>query len=386
MSRPSVARPLALTGLTTAPPQAFGALRLVPLLRERPAEDLRLGLRRQPPAAVTAVELDARGTVYASYVPHAMIARWSDDGTAVGTLGGQLLDARRSSSFDGFPVRVEHRMAKREEDDVLRFLPLHLAMEYLLALCFGGPDVRWPEWSRRALRDGLSPRVESAVPGWAIRGLDDALRMFEIHAGQVGLALFAADALASLFVAPHPDDYRRMHRSLIRDFFGELVWTYARVHDDVGDLRPEPLFAAARDLGDLRVALGEVRAGWAGSARLLLDDVLGRPVHGERVQRMGSMALERFFTALSPGEDAHLGEAITRADGEVLYLKTLRLSRAQTKRAYLLQQLASHDWNLDQAAVALGTGRPELIRRLVRAELGWMLNPRVLQEVRSPPR
>ena len=45
---------LELTGLTMAPPQQYGAVRLIPLLRQVARDDLRLGLRRyaQPHAAV----------------------------------------------------------------------------------------------------------------------------------------------------------------------------------------------------------------------------------------------------------------------------------------------------------------------------------------------
>ena len=73
---------------------------------------------------------------------------------------------------------------------------MHLAMEGFLALQFGGPDVAWSEYSQRALSFGLSPRREMAVPGEAIRGLNDALRFFEIHDDQVGALVFTADALA----------------------------------------------------------------------------------------------------------------------------------------------------------------------------------------------
>jgi hypothetical protein len=375
MSRPTVTGALALPGLVALPSQSFGALRLVPLARVRPADDLRLALREQA-QDVTVVTLGRAS--YVSYIPHAVVARWTADGSPVAALGGQLVPPKRVSDVEGFRVQRLHRMARHEGSNAVRFLPMHLAMEHLLALCFGGPDIAWPEWSRRAIRDGLSPRVERSVAGTGVRGLDDALRQFEIHDGQVGVALFAADALATVFVTPHPEDYRLMHRSLIRDFFGALIAIYARLYDRVGDVAPSAAaFGAARDLAGLTAALDDVRAGWRSAATLLLSDVLGRPIRGERVQRLGAMALERFTTDLSPGADAHIGERITRADGEVLYLKTMRLSRPQTKRAFLLQQLAAHDWHLDRTAAALRASRGQLIERLIRADLGWMLHPTV---------
>ena len=48
-----------------------------------------------------------------------------------------------------------------------------------------------------------------------------------------------------------------------------------------------------------------------------------------------------------------MGEAIVRDNGRLEYLKTYRLSAAQTRRAYLLQLLAEADWHLDTAAEGL---------------------------------
>lgn len=63
--------------------------------------------------------------------------------------------------------------------------------------------------------------------GWSVHGLDDALRVFEIHPGQCGVMVYAADALAAAFVLPHTDDYRLLHASLVQDLYGELVHQYA---------------------------------------------------------------------------------------------------------------------------------------------------------------
>src|SRR5262249_2163865 len=152
---------------------------------------------------------------------------WNDDGTPVASFGASL---QKGGGRDGVAigrcVRLLHRMVKREDGRQLRLLPLHLAMEGFLALHFGGAATAWPEHSRRAMRRGLSPRMERSMPGSAIAGLEDALRVFEIHEGQTGVLLFVADALASAFVVPHPDDYRALHRSLLEDFFGELLYHY----------------------------------------------------------------------------------------------------------------------------------------------------------------
>src|SRR6185312_10928615 len=164
--------PAMLNDLTLGPSQACGAFRLVPLLRERLRTDLRLGLSK---VAGFAVDLSKAG--YTSYIPHALIVEWNDSSAPPAAVGTQLGKSQRASPVSG----VYHRMAKRSEGNRLRFLPLHLAMDGLLALHFGGPTVQWGYFSREAISKGMSPRVETSVPGWAITGFEDALRVFEIH-------------------------------------------------------------------------------------------------------------------------------------------------------------------------------------------------------------
>jgi DNA-binding NtrC family response regulator len=66
-----------------------------------------------------------------------------------------------------------------------------------------------------------------------------------------------------------------------------------------------------------------------------------------------------------------------RDDGSLEYLKTYRLSAAQIRRAFLLQQLAAAAWNLDEAARSLDCTLEELARRLVNAGFGYLLKPAV---------
>jgi hypothetical protein len=242
---------LDLGGLIIAPSQVLGSVRLVPLLRPNAPGDLRLYRRAyHEHAAVVALDGDApvgkeaifsRGTKYLSYVPHGLVLSWSDDGQPVAALGSQLSPAPKPEAeqrlqgkrvdFGPVSVRVLHRMAKREaRANRLRFLPLHLAMEGFLAFQFGGPDIAWTEYSRRALRDGLSPRGETAVAGRELPGFEDALRVFEMHENQVGVLVFVAEALASAFVTPTPEDYRVLHNSLLEDFYSELIYQYGLLY------------------------------------------------------------------------------------------------------------------------------------------------------------
>jgi hypothetical protein len=278
-------------------------------------------------------------------------------------------------------------MARRTDRNRLRFLPQHLALEGYLALHFGGPAVSWDEWSRQAVRNGLSPRCEEAYTGAAVRGLADALRVFEIHQGQCGLLLYVADALAGAFVVPHPDDYRALHPTLLHDLYGELLFQYSVI---AGPVRPERAVIEdpVSSLAEVRAGLAAARAREAAlSTGLMAGGLLGAEgLTFERVYRMGRFTLERFLPVLDPRAENHIGETITDEAGRLAYLKTFRLSAAQTRRGYLLKQLAAAGWNLDAAATALGTGRDGLITRMDRAGLGHLLAGHVLDAWRARAR
>jgi hypothetical protein len=376
---------LDLHGLDLAPAQVSGNIRLVPLLRRDPRGDLRLARRRyDEPVGIVSLEGDllGRGVKYASFVPHGLVASWSSDGSAVANMGASLGKARDGKPF-GRCVRVLHRMARREDDRTLRFLPLHLAMEGFLALCFGGPEIAWSEYSRRAIAHGLSPRTERSVRGAALPGFEDALRVFEIHDRQVGVLVFVADALASAFVLPHPEDYRALHPSLIEDFYGELLHRYGWLYPDVAPAAASIDAAEVHSLADLREALAGMRRDWADFAALLAAGAIGRAVRAETVYTMSPFRLLRFVPTLRLDDENHIGEAIVRDDGTVEYLETYRLSDAQTRRAFLLQTLAAHGWDLAAAAAALSTTKIELCRRLDNAGFGYLLAPAVLSAARA---
>ncbi|MFF0448370.1 hypothetical protein ACFYT4_18500 [Streptomyces sp. NPDC004609] len=408
---------LDMTGLVAAPAQVWGGIRLVPLVREAPVEGLRLrhevygcaapvggtsGTRAEyGPAydddgdcchacavgredagrAHSAVDLGS-GHRYVSYVPHGFVADWSGDGGRSAAYGTVLGDA----APEHVPVRRHHRLAKRRGPDRrggrdgggqrLRFLPLHLALEGYLALHFGGPSVMWDEWSQRAVRQGLSPRAEAAYGGWRVHGLEDALRVFEIHEDQCGVLVYAADSLASAFAVPHPADYRALHPSLIEDLYGELVHQHALFG------RPVPAFEAVvrddrrvRTLADLRAVAREQEREWTRNHDTVMAAGLLDPSYAfERVRSLGSFTLRRFLPPFQRGvREQHIGEVITDHRGRVAYLKTFRLSEAQIRRGHLLRSLHDGDWHLDRTAEALGTSRADLVRRIHDAGFGSLL-------------
>ncbi|MGW2561860.1 ARPP-2 domain-containing protein [Streptomyces sp. NPDC001514] len=375
-----------LTGLTARAAQVWGGIRLVPLVREEPLEGLRL--RHEVYGGHGVVDVGPR-THYVGYIPHGFIADWSGDGGQSAAYGTQLGD----EGPDRIPVRRHHRMVKRRNGGnrlprggaaKCRFLPLHLALEGYLALHFGGPSVVWDEWSQQAVRRGLSPRAEAAYTGREVYGLAEALRVFEIHPGQCGVMVYAADALAAAFVVPHPDDYRALHPSLLEDLYGELVHQYAFYG------RPVPEFTARigdglqlETLADLRAAARAQERAWEEAhTGLFARDLLETPYAFERVHRMGTYALHRFLPPFHRAQEAsqHIGELITDHKGRTAYLKTFRLSENQIRRGHLLRVLAGHDWHLGRTAEALGSSYAELVRRIRNAGFESLLNAHVVAQ------
>ncbi|MER5885193.1 hypothetical protein ABT160_15300 [Streptomyces sp. NPDC001941] len=359
-----------LGDLRAAPAQVWGGVRLVPLVRERPVEGLRL--RHEAYGASHGEVALGDGASYTSYVPHGFVADWSGDG------GGQAVYGTRLGTDppERVPVRFHHRMAKRlRPGHRLRFLPLHLALEGYLALHFGGPSVVWDEWSRRAVREGLSPREEEAYAGAEVRGLAEALRVFEIHPGQCGVLVYAADALAAAFVTPHPDDYRALHPSLVEDLYGEVVHQYALYGAPVADFGARLDDTRIHDLKDLRLAVRAQERAWReGHDGVLARGLLDETYAFERVYWMDGFALDRFLPPFARGREQHIGELITDRKGRLAYLKTFRLSENQVRRGHLLRRLADCDWHLGRTARELGTTYEELVRRIRRAGFGELLD------------
>lgn len=372
---------LDLTGLETRPAQVWGAVRLVPLVRAEPIIDLRLHPRIYGDS-VGLVEVGRRGT-YISYVPHGFVAEWTGDGTAA-VYGTQLPGDEPPAAI---PLRFHRKLARREAAGRLRFLPLHLALEGYLSLHFGGPEIAWSEWSQRALRRGLAPRAEAAYSGAAVPGLEDALRVFEIHPGQCGMLLYVADALAAAFVVPHPDDYRVLHPTLVQDLHGELIFQYALLMPPVADFRTSIADARIDTLADLRAAVDAEERAWADfhdttmAAGLLEQNCTWRSVH-----RMGRFELARFLPVFRPKEENHIGEAIRDERGRTAYLKTFRLSEGQVRRGHLLNRLAAHDWHLADTAADLGIDEAQLGLRLESAGFAHLLRQDILDAYRKRAR
>lgn len=370
--------PARLDGLATRAPQSWGSVRLVPLVRAEPVPGLRLHRTVHDGPAVVDV---GDGTFYTSYIPHAFVATWHDDRLPAASYGSRLVEKDAPARM---PVRTVRRLARRVARDRLRFLPLHLAVEGYLALHFGGPEIAWEEWTRRTLAHGLSPRCEETYTGARVRGLEEALRVFEMLPGQCGVLVYVADSLAAAFAVPHPDDYRALHATLVEDLFGELVYQYGLLTLHAPVLTAGIDDRSVRSLDDLRAQAARVETEWAA----FHDEVMaGRLFDDEgtltTVQYLNGFELGRFLPSFALRRENHIGEVITGADGRIAYLKTFRLSEAQVRRGYLLTRLAANDWNLQAAATSLGQTPAALALRLERAGFGHLLRQDVLDHYRA---
>ena len=385
MTAPLLER-ISLDHLEIAAPQIFGSILLFPVIDAEPRGDLRLQLRSYDhPHGL--VDVDGR-SAYTGYIPHSFIVDWRRDGEVVAQYGATM---RRSNKRDptAREAPVFRRMVRRVDRSRLRMLPLHHSMEGFLGLHFGGPSIAWTDWSRDTRNQGLGWRSETVTRGRAIGGLDDALGLFEIHENQVGVLVFDTGVLLSAFVAAHPDDYRSLHHTLIEDFYGDVLFqqapmeSFATVDLDL-DLGQSSSGGAAKaepiELATLERAVGDTRRRWEDLAHQVSAGLIDRPVTSEQVYRLSPFRLERFRTDFDLETESHIGEAIVDNSGRIRYLKTFRLSKAQTRRGALLQLLATHEWSLDATASALGVGRDQLVLRIENAGFGYLLNPEVLAQ------
>ena len=363
---------IALHNIEIAPSQIWGSVRLVPLLRKKFREDLRLAKRSYNSRIIVPVE---RNTFYHSYIPHGLVLNWSDHGEAVASLGSQLSD--KSHQFGG--VKVMRRMAQREDKNSLRFLPLEMAMEGFMGMFFKGPAIAWQEYSRRSRSTGLSPRTEYSITGKSISDLSEALRVFEVHENQVGVLLFVGEMLATAFILPHPEDYRDLHETLLTDAYGETFYYYG-LYGQAQELRCTIEDQNIHNLADLRSALTKMRQEWSDVQSMMGEDLLQRPIQSQQIYQAGAFSLQQFITDLDRTCTNYIGESIVDDHGDLQYLKIYGLSAVQTRRAYLLQELDRHNWQLEKAAVSLNETLPSLVKRMEKADLGYLIDRQIREQ------
>lgn len=368
---------LVWSGFEFAPAQVFGGVRLVPLLRSDHRDDLRLSKTVFKPAA-SSVSLSNSNT-YCSYIPHGLVASWNKEGGAV--IGTQTMNMAAESELhppvSRKPVSLKG-MARRTASQELRFLPMHTAMEGYLSHHFGGPEIAWSEYRRETLKYGLGSRYEYTHSGRVISGLEDALRVFEIHENQIGMALFVSDSLAAVFVVPHPNDYTALHSTLLSDFYGEVIFYYGLFAKDTRLSVPSIDADRVGSFQALREEVDVVRRNWSAWHESQTATLFNRPIEAVGLHKFHPFTLQRFSTGFDPSHDNHIGECIVDESKTIQYLKTFRLSVKQCKRAYILSKLAEAEWNLDACAALLDCSRLALIDRLKSAGFGYLLHQHIL--------
>lgn len=341
---------------------------MAPIVRDQVRDDLRLERQAHGADSVQSSYPRARFT---SYLPQAMVVKWSNDGSAVVT---------GETHLGGNGTLAMGKLWKRRASNELAFLPNALAIEGFMVRHFKGPDIAWLDYHREVRRGSLGFRTERGVPGWYIKGLQEALTLFEFAPNQVGTALFVDEELAGCFVTPHPEDYAALHDCLLTDSYAEYLihygyLRYARTNELKLDLAMiEDLQTLTRAFHLARVARGE-------EERDRMAMLEGRELDSQTVYTTGIFTLERFVTRLTEG-DNFAGEAILREDGTLEYLKLFRLSRGQNRRLHLLSTLAANGWDFARAAGILGVFDANgVARSLAEAELEYLLNREIYRNV-----
>lgn len=375
---------LELQGLSVGPPQILGHIRIVPILRpDFNTNPSQLRMMIQNYDTPFGVVNTGQAFYSSTYMPHGLIATW-EDGNPVASYGASLAKAgnKKGNARQGrqHKSQVFTRMAKQVDKSALRLLPRHMAMEGFLSMYFNGPEIAWSEYTREVFNRGLSVRSETGLGRAHVSGVDAALKTFEIHDTQVGAALFVADVMADILVLSHPDDYKNLHKSLIADYFA-MEFQYLR--DDPIAQQEWAKIRNAHDLADLEIAVNELQTAWSESQAWMTKDLIDRRIKSTRIYSTQDFGLQSFITDYTTSmEKNFIGEIIVNKTGNVEYLKAFALSKAQTKRIYLLDLLALHYWNIEAAARTAGQDYDAFILRLENAGFGYILRPHVLQEAR----
>ena len=350
---------LAMPDIEALPSQPFGPLHLVPLARARAVEGLSLAVMRGD-ALDDGVAL----------APHGVVTGFEGASPRV-AYGTQVLNVRGGVTRDVRAPPLTYGLARRDATSRVRMLPLGLALEGLLLACF---DARPEAWTRRSQQRTLARSVRAERSLEAV--VESALRTFERDARQCGLLLYAADTLLAAYVAPSPAVYAALHRALVGDLLGGALQYYLTQHDAAP--RPFTLTlpgAAIRTFADLRLALARSRAPWPAAAAALRDGIAPSPLTVRASTKVQQFTLRRFTTSLALGQGNGLGEVVHRNDHALAWLSYLRLSDAQTRRAYLVSEFAAAGWSVRTLAArrTRGAGVADLEKQLRGAGLEHLL-------------
>lgn len=189
--------------------------------------------------------------------------------------------------------------------------------------------------------------------------------------------------MINCFITPHPADYARLHRSLLKDCYPSYLVHYGFLREGRAQFSLQG--EGVTDLVTLRSAFEQAWNQAREVETLRLETLLGRALKTERIYRAGPFLVERFTTELEDGFGNYCGECICRQTGELEYLKMYNLSRAESQRLRLLEALFKNDWNFEKTASYLQLRSSEdIARMMVKADLGYFLNPGYWGHLMSP--
>ena len=118
-----------------------------------------------------------------------------------------------------------------------------------------------------------------------------------------------------------------------------------------------------REAADLRRVLDELTQRWGARTAWHREQLLSRATHHDWGLNYGPFVYRRISSNFERGALNFIGEVIER-DGRVEFLELFRLNHAQSRRAYLLQVLDDHAWDLEATAKTLQITPAQLIERL----------------------
>jgi hypothetical protein len=361
-----------LEGVEIAPPQVFGHIRLVPLIRTQFRTDLRIATYPRTHQG------DYKSPT--GYLPHSMVLAWGEKGVAETCWGTQLiqLDPESVGAYDEIR-RSELPYFKGNVADMghLNMIGWNLALEGLLALYQRSPDWLWPEYARDVQRLGSWARLDLGYHGSEIHGLMESLRMVERCTNQCGMILFVANTLTSLCLTSHPDDYQQIHHGLVMESYGELIRHYSRYPSWEDDEAPIICPEKVHSLEDLEREVELLRSYWSDLSLWMGQELFHKKLRTDRVAHLGKFRLLRFATEWEINGGNFVGEMIHDSTKNIQFLKAYRLSRVQTERAIVMEKLIKCHWDLNQTARVLELKNKEaLCKRMTKLGLGYLLRYR----------
>lgn len=368
---------LDLSGVQFGPCQVWKNVRLVPLLRKEVTSNLKMTKIEYEESYSKVVVNDK--TSYQSYIPFGVIASWGEDETAK-LFDKSLLSKKKLKSASDHHFRLIGKVDKKR----VRILPFHMAMEAFLSTAFKGPEVRKKEFTNEFNRFGLQCRGEVSWKSDWLNYVNDSLGYFEILENQCGLMIYISDSLASCYLQPNPEDYRKLHYSFLMDCYSDLMWHYSNVEYDVQKLTFSMNKEKVKGVKSLRKEFDRAVNKLSELTEGLAVGLIERDIFSHEVYKLGGNKLNRFRTDFFEGRsEDHIGEYIEDSKGNVQYLKTYRLGIDQLRRGKFLQSLEQNDWDISACAKAADLRRDQWLVEFCRSGLGHILNANTLGEIKG---